>query len=60
MNGKWFALGEEVPVKLGGATFGRVFRILESARPTSDRSVDIALVASNWQMGREVMEEAWQ
>jgi predicted nuclease of restriction endonuclease-like (RecB) superfamily len=45
---------------LSRALYGRVCRILESARTIAARSVNTAQVASNWMVGREIVEEEQQ
>jgi hypothetical protein len=44
-------------VVLPGAMYGRVCRILESARISAARSVNTAQVVANWMVGREIVEE---
>lgn len=54
------AAGKKPAAKLSGALYGRVCRILESARTSAARSVNTAQVVANWMVGREIVEEEQQ
>jgi len=46
--------------RAGSGLYGRVRRILESARTSAARSVNTAQVVANWMVGREIVEEEQQ
>ena len=58
--------GKKAVVSKGGGTglpralYGRVCRILESARSSAARSVNTSQVVANWMVGREIVEEEQQ
>jgi len=59
-SGKRLAARKTPSAGLSGALYGRVCRILESARTSAARSVNTAQVVANWMVGREIVEEEQQ
>ena len=58
MTGKRIVVPPQSP--LSGELYGRICRILESARTSVARSVNTAHVVANWLVGHEIVEEEQQ
>lgn len=60
MGRKQHVVKQRSPARSSGGLYGRVCRILESARTSAARSVNTAQVVANWMVGREIVEDEQQ
>lgn len=60
MTGKRVVAPPQSPSLLSGELYGRVCRILETARTSAARSVNTSHVVANWLVGHEIVEDEQQ